>query len=50
MVKKTEKPIYPPYPTTELLKHWISELTDYSPQQIESILERIEQKEAIKSQ
>lgn len=50
MVKKAEKSIYPLHPTTKLLKHWISELTDYSPQQIESILEIIEQKEAIKSQ
>lgn len=49
MVNQTKTPIYPPHPTTELLKHWISELTDYSPQQIEAIMARIEQKETIKN-
>jgi len=45
MLKTTQQTIPPSSLTPELLKHWISELTDYSPQQIEAILMRIDQEE-----
>lgn len=38
----SETTIFPNDPTRELLKDWITELTNYSPQQVNTVISQIE--------
>lgn len=38
----SEMTMYPNAPTSELLKQWITELTNYSPQQVNTVISQIE--------